>query len=106
MKIAIVSLVLVAAVSINGDAVLKNNGMENIHSIIETIDKMALAATDLNTMESRLEGLSKQKTQVENAVKALTTNLDKKILGTNSKDNDHENLKKNDDGDWVPVGRG
>merc|ERR1712131_266490 len=63
MKIAILSLVLVAAVSIDG-GVLKGNGMDNIYSIIETIDNMSKGATDLNTMEARLEGLSEKRTQL------------------------------------------
>merc|ERR1712121_529122 len=101
MKIAIVSLVLVAAVSINGEGVLVNNGMQAIFDIIGNIDDMSKGATDLNTMEKRLEG---QKLQVENALKALTDNLDKKKLGTNSKDNDHTNMKWNDGRDaWEPV---
>merc|ERR1712135_117847 len=92
MKIAILSLVLVAAVSIDG-GVLKGNGMEDIHSIIETIDNMSKAATDLNTMESRLEGLSTKKDTVDSAFAALKNNLDKTKLGTNSADNKHDNLK-------------
>merc|ERR1712212_1020711 len=104
MKFAIVSLVLVAAVSINGEGVLVNNGMQAIFDIIGNIDGMSKAATDLNTMESRLEGLEDQKSQVENALAALTDNLDKKNLGTNSKDNDHDNMKWNgDDSAWEPV---
>ena len=107
MKFAIVSLVLVAAVSINGEGVLVNNGMQAIFDIIGNIDGMSKAATDLNTMESRLEGLQDQKLQVENALTALTVNLDKKNLGTNSMTNDHTNMKKEDPRDeesaWVPV---
>merc|ERR1712198_261019 len=67
MKIAILSIVLVAAVSIDG-AVLKGNGMTNIHEIIETIDNMSKGATDLN-------------------------NMDKTKLGTNSENNEHVNKK-------------
>merc|ERR1712198_535231 len=101
MKLAIVSLVLVAAVSINGEGVLVNNGMQAIFDIIGNIDDMSKGATDLNTMEKRLEG---EKLQVENALKALTDNLDKKNLGTNSKTNDHTNMKWNDGKDaWEPV---
>ena len=106
MKIAIVSLVLVAAVSVNG-GVLKENGMTAIDTIIGNIDDMSKGATDLNTMEKRLKGLEGQKLQVENALKALTDNLDKKKLGANSKGNDHINMKKETPGDedsaWVPV---
>merc|ERR1712212_1215781 len=90
MKIAIVSLVLVAAVSINGN-----------------IDKISKGATDLNTMEKRLQGLQTQKDEVSNALKALTENLDKKDLGTNSKDNTHKNLKwdenAGENGEWKEV---
>merc|ERR1711973_66770 len=104
MKIAIVFLVLVAAVSINGEGVLVNNGMQAIFDIIGNIDDMSKGATDLNRMEKRLEGLEGQKLQVENALKALTDNLDKKNLGTNSKTNDHTNMKWNDGKDaWEPV---
>merc|ERR1712027_181725 len=104
MKFAIVSLVLVAAVSINGEGVLTNNGMQAIFDIIGNIDDMSKGATDLNTMESRLKGLEGQKSQVENALKALTDNLDKKNLGTNSKNNDHTNMKWNDGNDeWEAV---
>merc|ERR1712133_173181 len=92
MKIAILSLVLVAAVSIDG-GVLKGNGMEDIYSIIETIDSMSKGATDLNTMESRLEGLSGKKDTIDSAFAALKNNLDKTKLGTNSADNKHDNLK-------------
>merc|ERR1719312_564487 len=100
MKFAIVSLVLVAAVSVNG-GVLTANGMTAIDTIIGNIDDMSKGATDLNTMEKRLEG---QKLQVENALSALTDNLDKKNLGTNSKGNDHTNMKWNDGRDvWEPV---
>ena len=103
MKIAIVSLVLVAAVSVNG-GVLKANGMTAIDTIIGNIDDMSKGATDLNTMEKRLKGLEGQKLQVENALSALTDNLDKKNLGTNSKGNDHTNMKWNEGRDvWEPV---
>merc|ERR1712126_500370 len=103
MKIAIVSLVLVAAVSVNG-AVLSGNGMSAIESIIGTIDNMSKGATDLNTMEARLEGLSGKKETVEKAVAALKDNLDKTKLGTNSADNSHDNLKWNTDtNEWVPA---
>merc|ERR1712064_217674 len=103
MKIAILSLVLVSAVSIDG-GVLKGNGMEDIHSIIETIDNMSKAATDLNTMESRLEGLSTKKDTIDSAFAALKNNLDKTKLGTNSADNKHDNLKWNDeDKEWVAA---
>merc|ERR1711878_257932 len=81
MKIAIVSLVLVAAVSVNG-GVLSSNGM--------------------STMEKRLKGLEAQKTDVENALSALTDNLNKENLGSNSKNNDHTNKKKEGD-NWVDV---
>merc|ERR1712136_248546 len=103
MKIAILSLVLVSAVSIDG-GVLKGNGMEDIHSIIETIDNMSKAATDLNTMESRLEGLSTKKDTIDSAFGALKNNLDKTKLGTNSADNKHDNLKWNEaDKEWVAA---
>merc|ERR1712203_465298 len=106
MKIAIVSLVLVAAVSVNG-GVLSENGMSAIETIIENIDDMSKGATDLNTMEKRLEGLQGQKDEISNALAALTVNLDKKNLGTNSKDNEHDNMKKETPGDetsaWVSV---
>merc|ERR1712055_193334 len=106
MKIAIVSLVLVAAVSVNG-GVLTANGMTAIDTIIGNIDNMSKGATDLNTMEKRLEGLADQKDEVSNALKALTDNLDKKDLGTNSKDNTHKNMKWNKDagenGEWQEV---
>merc|ERR1711875_155745 len=103
MKFAIVSLVLVAAVSVNG-GVLTANGMTAIDTIIGNIDDMSKGATDLNTMESRLKGLEGQKLQVENALSALTDNLDKKNLGTNSKGNDHTNMKWTDGRDvWEPV---
>jgi len=101
MKIAIVSLVLVAAVSVNG-GVLSTNGMSAIETIINNIDDMSHAATDLNTMEKRLKGLEAQKTDVENALSALTDNLDKENLGSNSKNNDHTNKKKDGD-NWVNV---
>merc|ERR1712112_662945 len=90
MKIAIVSLVLVAAVSVNG-AVLSGNGMSDIESIIGTIDNMSKGATDLNTMEARLEGLAGKKETVDNAFAALKNNLDKNNLGTNSAGNLHTN---------------
>merc|ERR1712126_553871 len=106
MKIAILSLVLVAAVSIDG-AVLKGNGMTNIHEIIETIDNMSKGATDLNTMESRLEGLSGKKITIDKAFAALKDNLDKTKLGTNSEDNGHVNKKLKDPKDeksgWEDV---
>merc|ERR1712133_130201 len=103
MKIAILSLVLVAAVSIDG-GVLKGNGMDNIYSIIETIDNMSKAATDLNTMESRLEGLSTKKDTIDSAFAALKNNLDKTKWGTNSADNKHDNLKWNEaDKEWVAA---
>merc|ERR1711872_683046 len=103
MKIAILSLVLVAAVSIDG-GVLKGNGMDNIHSIIETIDNMSKGATDLNTMEGRLQGLSGKKDTIDSAFAALKNNLDKTKLGTNSADNKHDNLKWNDeDKEWVAA---
>merc|ERR1712018_172296 len=92
MKIAILSLVLFAAVSING-GVLKGNGMQNIHSIIETIDNMSKGATDLNTMEARLQGLSGKKDTIDSAFAALKDNLDKTKLGTNSENNEHVNKK-------------
>merc|ERR1712135_68123 len=92
MKIAILSLVLVAAVSIDG-AVLKGNGMTNIHEIIETIDNMSKGATDLNTMEARLQGLSGKKDTIDSAFAALKDNLDKTKLGTNSENNEHVNKK-------------
>merc|ERR1711972_798088 len=103
MKIAILSLVLVAAVSIDG-GVLKGNGMDNIYSIIETIDNMSKGATDLNTMEARLEGLSGKKDTIDSAFAALKNNLDKTKLGANSADNKHDNLKWNDeDKEWVAA---
>merc|ERR1712112_126905 len=103
MKIAILSLVLVAAVSIDG-GVLKGNGMEDIYSIIETIDNMSKGATDLNTMEARLEGLSGKKDTIDSAFAALKNNLDKTRLGTNSADNKHDNLKWNEAGkEWVAA---
>merc|ERR1712027_217846 len=81
-----------------------NHGIQAIFDIIGNIDDMSKGATDLNTMEKRLEGLEGQKLQVENALKALTDNLDKKNLGTNSKTNDHTNMKWNDGKDaWEPV---
>merc|ERR1712198_211624 len=92
MKIAILSLVLVAAVSIDG-AVLKGNGMTNIHEIIETIDNMSKGATDLNIMEARLQGLSGKKDTIDSAFAALKDNLDKTKLGTNSENNEHVNKK-------------
>merc|ERR1712112_807983 len=76
MKIAIVALVLVAAVSVNGK-VLAVNGMAAIDSIIGSIDSMSAGATDLNTMESRLKGLEAQKTQIDNALRVLSTNLNR-----------------------------
>ena len=91
MKFAIVSLFLVAAVSVNGE-VLTANGMSDIDSIIGTIDNIGKGATDLNTMESRLQGLSLQKDKVDSAFNALKTNLDKNNLGTNSAANDHDNV--------------
>ena len=94
MKIAIVSLFLVAAVSVNGE-VLTANGMNDIDSIIGTIDNIGKGATDLNTMESRLKGLAGQKDKVEGAFNALKTNLDKTTLGTNSENNDHRNVAVN-----------
>merc|ERR1712243_464621 len=100
MKIAIVSLVLVAAVSVNG-AVLSGNGMSDIESIIGTIDNMSKGATDLNTMEARLEGLSTKKDTVEKAFAALKDNLDNN-LGTNSAGNLHTNKKLEGDA-WVDV---
>merc|ERR1712055_710680 len=104
MKFAIVSLVLVAAVSINGEGVLVNNEMQAIFDIIGNIDGMSKAATDLNPMESRLEGLEDQKLQVQNALEALTDNLDKTGLGTNTMANDHVSMKWNgDDSAWEPV---
>ena len=103
MKIAIVSLVLVAAVSVNG-AVLSGNGMSDIESIIGTIDNMSKGATDLNTMEARLEGLSGKKDTIDSAFAALKNNLDKTKLGTNSADNKHDNLKWNEAGkEWVAA---
>merc|ERR1719312_1591977 len=103
MKFAIVSLVLVAAVSVNG-GVLTANGMTAIDTIIGNIDDMSKGATDLNTMEKRLQGLEGQKLQVENALKALTDNLDKKNLGANSKNNDHNNMKWDPSSDlWEAV---
>merc|ERR1711921_56923 len=103
MKIAIVSLVLVAAVSVNG-AVLSGNGMSDIESIIGTIDNMSKGATDLNTMEARLEGLAGKKETIDNAFAALKDNLDKNNLGTNSEDNSHANLKWNEDSkEWVAA---
>ena len=101
MKIAIVSFVLFAAVSVNG-GVLENNGMNAIGTIISNIDSMSKAATDLNTMESRLEGLEAQQEQISGALTALTTNLNKENLGTNTKNNEHTN-KKQEDGNWVDV---
>merc|ERR1712088_1182863 len=92
MKIAIVSLVLVAAVSVNG-GVLTENGMTAIDTIISNIDGMSKAATDLNTMESRLSGLEAQQVQISSALAALTTNLNKENLGTNSAKNEHTNKK-------------
>merc|ERR1712098_152081 len=101
MKIAIVSLVLVAAVSVNG-AVLSGNGMSAIESIIGTIDNMSKGATDLNTMEARLEGLAGKKETIDNAFAALKDNLDKTKLGTNSAGNPHTNKKLEGDA-WVDV---
>merc|ERR1711978_627146 len=101
MKIAIVSLVLVAAVSVNG-GVLSSNGMSAIETIIDNIDDMSHAATDLNTMEKRLKGLEAQKPDAENALSALTDNLNKENLGSNSKNNDHTKKKKEGD-NWVDV---
>jgi len=92
MKIAIVALVLVAAVSVNG-GVLSVNGMADIDSIIGSIDSMSAGATDLNTMESRLKGLEAQKTQIDNALRVLSTNLNKDDLGTNSAGNTHANVE-------------
>jgi len=92
MKIAIVALVLVAAVSVNG-GVLSGNGMEDIDSIIDAIDDMSAGATDLNSMESRLEGLKDQKAQIDGALAALTANLNKANLGVNTKANTHDNVK-------------
>jgi len=54
---------------------------------------MSKGATDLNTMEARLEGLSGKKETVEKAFAALKDNLDKTKLGTNSEDNTHVNKK-------------
>merc|ERR1712112_389191 len=103
MKIAIVSLVLVAAVSVNG-GVLQGNGMAAIDSIIDTIDKMSDGATDLNTMESRLKGLQDQQGQITNAFTALKTNLNKDNLGTNSANNEHANMAQpGGTGDWALV---
>merc|ERR1712156_416977 len=83
MKIAIVALVLVAAVSVNG-GVLSGNGMEDIDSIIDSIDGMSAGATDLNSMESRLKD---QKAQIDGALAALQANLNKANLGVNTKTN-------------------
>ena len=104
MKIAIVSLVLVAAVSVNG-GVLQGNGMAAIDSIIDTIDKMSDGATDLNTMESRLKGLQDQQGQITNAFTALKTNLNKANLGTNTEANEHTNKMQNADETWSDVPR-
>jgi len=103
MKIAIVSLVLVAAVSVNG-GVLDANGMEAIDDIIGTIDGMSAGATDLNAMESRLSGLKDQQDQITKAFAALSTNLNKANLGINTKDNTHTNMEQpGGTGDWTPV---
>merc|ERR1712018_783539 len=99
MKIAIVSLVLVAAVSVNG-GVLDANGMEAIDEIISTIDGMSAGATDLNAMESRLSGLKDQQDQITKAFAALSTNLNKANLGINT----HTNMEQPGGvGDWAPV---
>merc|ERR1712126_633644 len=63
VKIAILSLVLVSAVSIDG-GVLKGNGMDDIHSIIETIDNMSKAATDLILWNHDLKDFQPKRTQL------------------------------------------
>ena len=108
MKFAIITLFVVAAASVNGEevldrAVLEDNGMNDIKDIIGDIDGMSKGAEDLNTMESRLQGLEEEAEAVYKAREILTSNMDKTKLGIHSKDNSHPNKKQNNEGEWVIV---
>ena len=108
MKFAIITLLVVAASSVNGEevldrAVLEDNGMNDIKDIIGDIDGMSKGAEDLNTMESRLQGLEEEAEAVYKAREILTSNMDKTKLGINSKDNSHPTKKQNNQGEWVIV---
>merc|ERR1712098_723393 len=85
MKFVIVTFVVVAAASIDGEevldrSVLEDNGMNDIKEIIGSIDGMAKGAEDLNTMESRLQGLEEEAEAVYKAREILTSNMDKTKL--------------------------
>merc|ERR1712198_736845 len=108
MKFAIITFVVVAAASINAEevldrSVLEGNGMNDIKEIIGSIDGMAKGAEDLNTMESRLQGLEEEAEAVYKAREILTSNMDKTKLGIHSKDNSHPTKKQNNEGQWVIV---
>jgi len=84
-------------------AVLEDNGMNDIKEIIGDIHGMSKGAEDLNTMESRLQGLEEEAEAVYKAREILTSNMDKTKLGIHSKDNSHPNKKQNNEGEWVIV---
>ena len=108
MKFAIITFVVVAAASVNGEevldrAVLEDNGMNGIKEIIGDIHDMSKGAEDLNVMEARLQGLEEEAEAVYRAREILTSNMDKTKLGIHSKDNSHPTKTLNNEGEWVNV---
>ena len=108
MKFAIITFVVLAAASVNGEevldrAVLEDNGMNGIKEIIGDIHDMSKGAEDLNVMEARLQGLEEEAEAVYRAREILTSNMDKTKLGIHSKDNSHPTKTLNNEGEWVNV---
>ena len=87
MKIAIIALTL-AFMVLAEDSIFDNNGLEDIESIIADIDILEAVAVDLNTMESRLEGLEAYKSAFETVRNKLTDAMD--VDGMNKLLNDFE----------------
>ena len=87
MKYAIAALVLTMIVAVKSD-IFDENGLEDIASIIASIDTLEQTAVDLNIMESRLEGLDEQTSTFESVKNVLTNAMDVDDLSNNF---EHEN---------------
>merc|ERR1712226_426615 len=90
MKLAIIALSITLMVVVEAD-IFDTNGLENIESIIADIDILEAVAVDLNTMESRLEGLAQYESAFRSVRNKLTDAMD--VDGTNELVNDfvHDN---------------
>merc|ERR1712018_420158 len=80
MKIAIVVIAIALMATVEGGDVMTDNGMDNILTIVDTINDIDAVGDDLDVMEGKLEGLGDKTTDIEAVRDALTAAMDKDTL--------------------------